>query len=67
VYPVAYQWRRVASVVLAAVALTVVARATGLSFAPSLALVAAYPLVLAMLGFYLPAERARLRRFVPRC
>jgi hypothetical protein len=27
--------------------------------------VLAYPLVLALLGFYLPAERKRLRRLVP--
>ncbi|MFZ1880428.1 MAG: oligosaccharide flippase family protein [Gaiellaceae bacterium] len=65
VYPVAYQWRRVATVVLAAAALTVIPRATGLSFAPSVALVAAYPLVLLLCGFYLPAERARIRRLVP--
>jgi hypothetical protein len=32
---------------------------------PSFLLVLAYPLVLAALGFYLPAERARLRRLVP--
>jgi hypothetical protein len=30
-----------------------------------LLLVVAYPLGLALLGFYLPAERARLRRLVP--
>jgi O-antigen/teichoic acid export membrane protein len=65
VYPVAYQWRRVGTVLAAAVGLTVAARAAGLSFAPSLALVAAYPVVLLFLGFYLPAERARLRRVVP--
>lgn len=65
VYPVAYQWRRVATVVAAAVGLTVLARAAGLSFTPSVALVAAYPLVLLLLGFYLPAERARLRRLLP--
>jgi O-antigen/teichoic acid export membrane protein len=65
VYPVAYQWRRVATVVLAAAGLTVIPRATGLSFAPSVALVAAYPLVLLLCGFYLPAERARIRRLVP--
>jgi O-antigen/teichoic acid export membrane protein len=62
VYPVHYQWRRVATAVGAAVALNVAARAPGLSLAPSLVLVAAYPLALAVLGFYLPAERARLRR-----
>jgi O-antigen/teichoic acid export membrane protein len=65
VYPVAYQWRRVATVVLAAAGLTVIPRATGLSFAPSVALVAAYPVVLLLCGFYLPAERARIRRLVP--
>ncbi len=65
VYPVAYQWRRVATVVLAAAGLTVAARAAGLSLAPSIALVAVYPLVLLVLGFYLPAERARIRRLVP--
>ncbi|HEY6962787.1 MAG TPA: oligosaccharide flippase family protein [Gaiellaceae bacterium] len=64
VYRVDYQWRRVVTAVGAAVALNVVARATGLGFAPSLALVVVYPLALALLGFYLPAERARLRRLV---
>jgi len=62
VYPVPYQWRRVGTAVGAAVALDVAARTAGMSFAPSLALVAVYPLALALLGFYLPAERARLRR-----
>jgi hypothetical protein len=64
VYPVAYQWRRVFTAVGVAVALNVAARAGSLSFVPSLLLVAAYPLGLALLGFYLPAERARLRRLV---
>jgi hypothetical protein len=65
VYPVAYQWRRVSTAVGVGVALTVAARAPHFSLAPSVALVAAYPLGLALLGFYLPAERARLRRLVP--
>jgi O-antigen/teichoic acid export membrane protein len=65
VYPVAYQWRRVVTAVAAGVGLTVAARATHLSLAPSALLVLAYPLALALLGFYLPAERARLRRLVP--
>jgi O-antigen/teichoic acid export membrane protein len=65
VYPVAYQWRRVVSAVGAGVGLTVAARAAHLSLAPSALLVLAYPLALALLGFYLPAERARLRRLVP--
>jgi O-antigen/teichoic acid export membrane protein len=65
VYPVQYQWRRVVTCVGAAVALTVAARATHLPLAPSVLLVLAYPLALAVLGFYLPAERQRLRRLVP--
>jgi O-antigen/teichoic acid export membrane protein len=65
VYPVAYQWRRVVTCVGVAVALTVAARVPDLPLAPSLLLVAAYPLGLALLGFYLPAERRRLRRLVP--
>jgi O-antigen/teichoic acid export membrane protein len=62
VYPVPYQWRRVATAIGAAVLLTVAPRAAGLPLLPSLLFVAAYPLALALLGFYLPAERARLRR-----
>ena len=65
VYPVAYQWRRVVTAVGAGVGLTVAARAGHLGLAPSLLLVLAYPLALALLGFFLPAERARLRRLVP--
>ena len=49
----------------AAVALTVAARAAHLSPCRRSLLVCAYPLALALLGFYLPAERARLRRLVP--
>ncbi|HET7568190.1 MAG TPA: oligosaccharide flippase family protein [Gaiellaceae bacterium] len=65
VYRVPYQWRRVVTAVAAGVGLTVAARTPHLPFAPSLLLVLAYPLVLAALGFYLPAERRRLRRLVP--
>jgi len=65
VYPVRYQWRRVVTCVGAAVGLTVAARAGQLALAPSALLVLAYPLALAVLGFYLPAERRRLRRLVP--
>jgi O-antigen/teichoic acid export membrane protein len=65
VYHVPYQWRRVATVLGVATALTIAARAPDLPFAPSFVLVLAYPVALAALGFYLPAERARLRRLVP--
>jgi len=43
----------------------VAARAGHLPLATSTLLVVAYPLVLAVLGFYLPAERKRLRRLIP--
>ncbi|HZT15255.1 MAG TPA: oligosaccharide flippase family protein [Gaiellaceae bacterium] len=62
VYPVPYQWRRVLTAIGAAVALDVAAREGALPLGPSLALVAAYPFALALLAFYLPVERARLRR-----
>jgi hypothetical protein len=60
VYPVPDQWRRVLLAVAVAVALTVAARVPDLPLAASIALVLAYPLALAPLGFYLPAERRRL-------
>jgi O-antigen/teichoic acid export membrane protein len=65
VYPVRYQWRRVLTALAAGVGLTVAARASHLSFAPSLLLVLAYPLALLVLGFFQPAELARLRRLAP--
>jgi O-antigen/teichoic acid export membrane protein len=65
VYRVPYQWRRVITCLGAGVALTVAARVPDLPFAPSLLLVLVYPVALLVLGFYLPAERKRLRRLVP--
>jgi O-antigen/teichoic acid export membrane protein len=64
-YPVPYQWRRVATAFTAAVALVVAAKALDVPLAVAIALALAYPLLLLPLGFYLPAERARLRRLVP--
>jgi O-antigen/teichoic acid export membrane protein len=61
VYPVPYQWRRLFTAAGAAVGLNVLARGAGLALAPTLIVVAAYPLVLLALGFYMPAERRRLR------
>jgi O-antigen/teichoic acid export membrane protein len=61
VYPVQYQWRRVVTSVAVAAALTIAARAAHLPLAASVVLVLAYPLALLPLGFYLPAERRRLR------
>jgi O-antigen/teichoic acid export membrane protein len=65
VYPVPYQWRRVATALGAAIAMTVVGRALDLPLAAAIALVAAYPLVLLPLGFYLPEERRRIRALAP--
>jgi O-antigen/teichoic acid export membrane protein len=65
VYPVAYQWRRVVTLTGVAAALTVSGRALGVPLAVAIVLAAVYPLVLLALGFFLPAERKRLRRLVP--
>ena len=65
IYPVPYQWRRVATALAAGIALTVAGNLLDVPLAVALLLAAAYPLVLLPLGFYLPAERARLRRLVP--
>lgn len=61
VYPVQYQWRRVVTCVAAAAGLTIAARAAHLPLAASVVLVLVYPAALLPLGFYLPAERRRLR------
>jgi O-antigen/teichoic acid export membrane protein len=65
VYPVAYQWRRVLTVAAAAAGLTALAWAVDAPLPVAILLVLAYPLLLAALGFYLPAERARIRRLLP--
>jgi len=65
VYPVPYQWRRIAILLLAAGALTGLGEALHHSLVLAFGLTAAYPLLLLLLGFYLPAERARLRRLLP--
>jgi O-antigen/teichoic acid export membrane protein len=64
-FRVAYQWRRVATVLLAAGALTGVGELFRHSLPLAFALTLAYPLVLAAFGFYLPAERRRLKRLLP--
>ncbi len=65
VYPVRYQWRRVVVLLLVAGVLTGIGKGMPHSLALAFVLTAAYPLVLAPLGFYLPAERKRLRRLLP--
>jgi O-antigen/teichoic acid export membrane protein len=61
VFPVPYQWRRIALVAATAVGLTVLGKAIDVPFAGAVALTAVYPLLLLPLGFYLPVERRRLR------
>jgi O-antigen/teichoic acid export membrane protein len=65
VFPVPYQWRRVATLGAAAVGLTVLGKLLDAPLAVALVLAAVYPLVLGLLGFYLPVERQRLRRLLP--
>ncbi|HUQ23939.1 MAG TPA: lipopolysaccharide biosynthesis protein [Gaiellaceae bacterium] len=62
VFPTPYQWRRVVTAAGAAVALTVAGKLLDVPLAAAIALVAAYPLVLLVLGFYLPEERRTLSR-----
>ena len=64
-FHVAYQCRRVATVLLAAGALTGIGQLFPHSLALAFLLTLAFPLVLAGLGFYLPAERRRLKRLLP--
>jgi O-antigen/teichoic acid export membrane protein len=64
VFPVPYQWRRIAIAVGAAVGLTALGKALHVPLAGALALSAVYPLILLPLGFYLPVELRRLRALV---
>jgi O-antigen/teichoic acid export membrane protein len=61
VFPVPYQWRRITLAVGAAVGLTVLGKSLDVPLGGALLLSAVYPLVLLPLGFYLPAERRRIR------
>ena len=65
IYPVPYQWRRVATAFATAIALTILGRTLDPPLAAAIAIVAVYPLVLLPLGFYLPEERRRIRALAP--
>ena len=65
IYPVAYQWRRVGELLLVAGGLTLAGELLPRSLPLAFGLTLAYPLALGLLGFYLPAERQRLRRLLP--
>jgi O-antigen/teichoic acid export membrane protein len=65
VFRVPYQWRRVGIAAGAAVGLTVIGKVLDVGLPAAVALILAYPFALLLLGFYLPAERARLGRLIP--
>lgn len=65
VYPVPYQWRRVATLTGVGVGLTVLGNALHVSLGVAIVLALAFPLVLLPAGFYLPGELRRIRRLVP--
>jgi O-antigen/teichoic acid export membrane protein len=61
-YPVPYQWRRIVTAVGAAAGLLILGKLLDVPLVAAILISLAYPLALLVLGFYLPAERARLRR-----
>jgi O-antigen/teichoic acid export membrane protein len=63
VFPVRYQWRRVATAIGAAVALVVTGKLVHGGLPVAIGLTAVYPFALALLSFYLPQERARIGAF----
>jgi len=64
VYPVPYQWRRVATLGAVAVGLCVLGKALDAGLPLAIALTLVYPVALLPAGFYLPAELRRVRRLV---
>jgi len=65
VFPTPYQWRRVGTAAAVAVTLLIAGKLLDGGLGVALLLALAYPLALGLAGFYLPGERARLRRLVP--
>ena len=65
IYPTPYQWRRVVMLLVAAGVLTGAGKLLPSSLPLAIGLTLVYPLSLGLLGFYLPAERQRLRRLLP--
>jgi len=61
VYPVDYQWRRVVTLSSVAIGLTLLGSVIDVPLAVAILIALSYPLALLPLGFYLPAERRRLR------
>lgn len=61
IFPVPYQWRRVLTAAAAGIGLATLGKLVDAGLPVSIGLIAVYPLALLPLGFYLPAERKRLR------
>jgi O-antigen/teichoic acid export membrane protein len=61
IYPVPYQWRRVATAAAAGIGLVAIGKLAGGGLPVALALALVYPAALLALGFYLPAERKAVR------
>jgi len=59
-YPVPYEWKRLAVATGTGIALYAAGHAIDVPLAAAIALIAAYPVLLGLLGFYQPAERRRL-------
>jgi O-antigen/teichoic acid export membrane protein/glycosyltransferase involved in cell wall biosynthesis len=66
IYPVPYQWRRVATAAVAAVALAAIGKELDAGLAAVVVLVLVYPVALAALGFTSSEERRRIGRLVAR-
>ena len=66
IYPVPYQWRRVATAAAAAVGLAAIGKELDAGLAAVVVLTLAYPLALLALGFTSSEERRRLTRLVTR-
>src|SRR6185312_8108782 len=64
VFPVPYQWRRIALAAGVAVGLTVLGKSLDVPLAGAVLLSAVYPLALLPFGFYLPVELRRIRALV---
>jgi O-antigen/teichoic acid export membrane protein len=66
VFPVVYQWRRVATLASVAAALMIVGKSFDLGLVGAIGLTAVYPFALGLMGFYLPQERQRIVAFARR-
>ena len=66
IFPCPYQWRRVMTAAAAGIALATLGKVIGAGLPLCVGLIVLYPVVLLPVGFYLPAERKRLRSLVVR-